>query len=358
MNRASTNASNPRLKRHYSIIAHSPDVVELRHGTWNPVSFTLRDDSGTGSLLAVLSKLDGTQSLNEIARGASVPKNDVEALIDQLSALQLLENGASHAVDYFLDHAVPNLALHEIDRISTQPVTVMGDGNLPDEVGRILLETELLKCDVQVDDGSLRAKLSRSGIDWVNDALEVEKLAQRLDVLSDRFVIAARSTVDPIEMRAFNRLSLHRRIPWLHAAIDGPFLLIGPTVIPHRTACYECLESRILMNLREVSSYRNYKQALANSQVTASRNPLEPVLRSMVASHVAFEAVNYLLTGTSFTVGKMLAIYLPTFEISFNEVLRVASCPACGSNPERHDRELYFDIRALFNSNGSRNPES
>ena len=34
-----------RLKRHYSIVAHSPDLVELRHGVWNPESYTFRDDA-------------------------------------------------------------------------------------------------------------------------------------------------------------------------------------------------------------------------------------------------------------------------------------------------------------------------
>ena len=36
---------NVRLKRHYSLIAHSPDTVELRHGVWNPTSVTLTDDT-------------------------------------------------------------------------------------------------------------------------------------------------------------------------------------------------------------------------------------------------------------------------------------------------------------------------
>ena len=34
-----------RIKRQYSIVAHSPDVVELRHGVWNPISHTLTDES-------------------------------------------------------------------------------------------------------------------------------------------------------------------------------------------------------------------------------------------------------------------------------------------------------------------------
>ena len=56
--------------------------------------------------------------------------------------------------------------------------------------------------------------------------------------------------------------------------------------------------------------------------------------------------MNFLLTQSAFTTGKVLSIYLPTMEFSFNEVLRVPGCPAC-SRPAREDVELYFDIRSL-----------
>jgi hypothetical protein len=62
------------------------------------------------------------------------------------------------------------------------------------------------------------------------------------------------------------------------------------------------------------------------------------------------EALNFALAGTSFTVGKVLCVYLPTMEFTYNEVLRVPGCTACGSAPERDDRELYFDIRSLLAS--------
>ena len=80
--------------------------------------------------------------------------------------------------------------------------------------------------------------------------------------------------------------------------------------------------------------------------------PLDGVLACLLASLVSMEALNFALAGTSFTVGKVLCVHLPTMEFVYNEVLRVRGCSACGSAPERHDRELYFDIRALLH--GSR----
>lgn len=101
------------------------------------------------------------------------------------------------------------------------------------------------------------------------------------------------------------------------------------------------------MNLRESSSYLQYKNALVEGKVRVGTLPLEPALTGLLAAHAALEVLNYCLTGTTFTVQKVLAVYLPTMEISYNDVLRVASCPACCPVPERDDKELYFDARIL-----------
>ena len=53
------------------------------------------------------------------------------------------------------------------------------------------------------------------------------------------------------------------------------------------------------------------------------------------------------LTDANFTVGKVLAVHLPTMEFSFNEVLRVAGCPGCGPSSERDDHELYFEMASF-----------
>ena len=149
-------------------------------------------------------------------------------------------------------------------------------------------------------------------------------------------------------MIAFNRISLHFRIPWIHAAVDGPYLFIGPTFKPFRSPCYECLERRLLANMKESASYQRYKSALTQGKDSGRSATLDSILGAMLGSITAFEALNYLLTGASFTAGKMLSIYLPTMEFRFNEILRSPDCPACSPAPERDDQELYIDVMALL----------
>jgi len=77
-------------------------------------------------------------------------------------------------------------------------------------------------------------------------------------------------------------------------------------------------------------------------------SPIEPALRSLFASHVTMEVLNYVLTEYSFTVRKVLSIYLPTMEIVFRDVLRTSACKTCGSTSLRDNQQLYFDNHALL----------
>jgi len=340
----------PRLKRHLAIVAHSADVVELRHGTWNPVSFTLSDDSGTGALLGVLSRLDGRRSLGEVAAEAGVPRREVDKVVGQLAELDLIESRAEHMLDFYIDHMVPNLLPFGGEaRAPETSMVVLGDGSVPEHLAALLQRSAPgMSCEVLGADHELRALL-RDPDPWLYDGLTAEANMESFAGWRESFVAAASARVDPCELRALNRVALTHGFSWIHAAVDGPFLLVGPTFVPGRSACYECLDARVLMNMREAGSYQSYKRALAEGRVSGGLAPLDATLESMLASHAAFESLNFLLTGAGFTVGKMLAIYLPTMEFTFNEVLRLPGCPACGPAPERDDRELYFEVRALLN---------
>jgi len=342
--------ANVRLKRHYSLIAHSPDTIELRYGVWRPDAITLTDETGSGHLLGILGRLNGRFSSEEIAGMEGIPQTEVDAVIAQLSERKLIEEQSTHVLDYFLDHISPTLSVHE-GKLAQPPVPVVlfGDAAVCKQIERILKSSSLQsQCDVQVANDVLRSLLLKCGASWLSDRLVFEQNVQPFAKWAGQLTVVGMTTVNPLEMHAFNRISLHFRIPWIHAVVDGPFLHIGPTIIPFRSACYECLEARILSNMRDAAGYQRYKLALAEGRITGPDMPLDTVLGAMLASLTAFEALNYLLTGAAFTVGKMLSIYLPSMGFTFNEVLRLPGCDACSPAPERDGKELYFDIRTML----------
>jgi bacteriocin biosynthesis cyclodehydratase domain-containing protein len=336
-----------RLKKQYSLVAHSPDQVELRHGVWNAISLMITDDSKSGYLFRLLSRLDGASSAEEIARDENVPQEEIEALLDHLVGMGLVENGPGTAIDYYLDSVVPWRTTTEVQ--GNRPIIFLGDADLAIEIQRYLRDALAgIEMIVPPSDDETWAALTDADNSWLSDGLLFHEKLIAFEAWRDAFIVYATKVINPVHLRALNRVCLEYQIPWLHAAIDGPFLLVGPIIVPHRSACYECLETRVTMNLRENASYQQYKRALVERQVREGQLPLEPAIVGLLASHSALEILNFSLTGSSFTVNKILAIHLPTMEFAFNEVLRAPTCTACGSVPERDDTELYFDMASLL----------
>jgi bacteriocin biosynthesis cyclodehydratase domain-containing protein len=343
-----------RIKRQYSIVAHSADLVELRFGVWNPRSYTLRDDSASGRLARLVLRLRFLATPRELARDAKAPQRDADALVDHLTELGVLESSAENALDHYLDELAPMLGASrdgdgKAADLSAEAVVLLGDGSLTAQVCRHLRASlpGLPVSEVDGDHPEARA-LARPDPDLFTNTLELQRFAAAFASWAGSFVIVLQRVVDPLQLRALNRVALEHRLTWMHAAIDGPFLLVGPLFVPYRTACYECFETRVLMNLREAASYQQYKNALAAGSVQRGAPPPLPAVDGLLSAYTALDGVNYLLTGAAFTAGKVHGVYLPTMEHSFNDVLRFPSCPACSPVAERDDQELYFDMRALL----------
>jgi bacteriocin biosynthesis cyclodehydratase domain-containing protein len=337
--------STPRIKRRYSLVAHSPDVVELRYGVFNPTSHTISDETLGGKLSTVLELLNGTMTSKEIAARVQMPRRDIDLIVDHLDALDLLEDQHTSALDHYLDSATWGYSLETGD---VARGVLVGTGELVEAIEGYLQGgvANHLGLSTEKDEEAL-AVLSGHDRSWLFDPLGLEEKLAHFESWSGSFVVFAPDTVNPTVAQAMNRVCLGLTVPWLHMALDGPFLLIGPTVFPGRTACYECFEQRVGMNMRENANYQRYKNALVSQRVRHGRPPTEPCSIGLAAAHAAMEALNYLLTGYTFTVGKVLTIYLPTMEIVFNEILRYPACAACGSTPSRDAAELYFGMDSL-----------
>jgi len=337
---------NLRIKRHFSIVAHGPDTVEIRHGVWNPVSFLLNDEAKTGNLFKLLHRMDGTATPAALARELGVPRDQVEGVIDHLDQLGILESGPSNALDYYLNSVVP--ATFGVEEPAPRAIVLMGEASLADQVSRLLREIDPEAEIAPADERATRIVFD-DDISWLFDGMHFQERMQIFESWKDSFVLMACSVINPLHYKVLNRAAIAHGFPWMHAAIDGPFLLIGPTFVPRRSACYECFEQRVTMNLRNAASYVAYKEALVQHRIKRGEMPMEPMMRAMLASHAAMEIVNFTKTNYSFVVGKALSIFLPTMEFAYNEVLRVPGCPACSPLSERDDTELYFDITTLIN---------
>lgn len=339
----------PRIKRHISVIPHNENEVELKTGIWNATSFMLRDDSGDNVLLPILLSLDGNKTINDIASENDVKRSDIEGIIDHLKTVDMIETTPANAIDYYLE-MMPTLAAQEktrLDENALQPVYV-GDPECFEVLQSILQgvfgeKTLLNKTD------ELMSVFAEHDDDWLHNGLLLERRLAQFSDWQNHFVIFVSKTINPIVIGKFNRIAYELNIPWLHAAIDGPFVFVGPTFYGKSGPCYDCFESRITMNIRESANYLKYKSALCHG-LPMRINSMEifKPINHVLCAHVALEATNFWLTRRSFTQGKVLSIYLPTMEIIYNDVARFSGCKTCGLNASRDEHQLYFEFEQLL----------
>jgi bacteriocin biosynthesis cyclodehydratase domain-containing protein len=342
---------NYRIRPYFSVVAHSPDVAEIRYGVWNATSCTLRDKSNSGTLTRLLLRLDGTNSVDEIADSERVGKDEVEQLLERLNEHGIIETGATNALDFVLDRTpgARGARVEAPDR--TMPVAVIGDAELLGVVASLIRGS---LPDLQVllpsDSAELDALQRAAGQD--DDDLVSQQQLRQFEHWRNHLLIVTQRIVDPELAHSINRICLELRTPWLHAALDGPFLFVGPLTVPNRSACFDCFETRVMMNLRESANYQRYKRAIVERIVKAGAVPVEPVVSNILAGHTAIEALNYLLTDHSSLIGKVLSIYLPTMEFTYHDVLRVPNCRSCAPQSATMRRELHFDVAAVIEPAG------
>ena len=179
-----------RIKRHFSIVPHSPDTVELRYGVWNPSTITLTDESGSGYLLRILNRLDGSHSVEEIASAEDLPVSVIESVVEKLASANALESSATHALDHYLDQITPYMRTHEAKPNSApRRVLLIGDDEATNQISSILRESNLRQeYTVRTADPLLRRLLLECGTSWLSDQLAFEEGVQAFP--SDSWLVA------------------------------------------------------------------------------------------------------------------------------------------------------------------------
>ncbi|HEV9035745.1 MAG TPA: TOMM precursor leader peptide-binding protein [Puia sp.] len=338
----------PRIKRYVTVIGHSPDTVELRVGVWNPISHILNDDESGGTLYKILSLLKGDRTLPEIAQKAGIPLSKIEDIVSQLAQLNVIEYSPESGIDYYLNHAIPALQ-PRTDTI--KKIKIIGSQTLGNIIYGLLEQCNYFdSIDILSTTGYEQLQNSSRAQSWEKDSLAFEQLVSQYESWKGHYIVVASNQVDPLVMQAVNRICFALDLPFFYTTIDGPFLFIGPTIVPGKSACWECLETRVTMNLRNSASYLNYKNALTNGRVHSIDYYPERIIQHLLSTHASMEILNYCLTGSSFTVNKVLSIYLPTMEIVFHEIFKVPSCKACYPSRTSRIRESYYNLSTLLNT--------
>jgi bacteriocin biosynthesis cyclodehydratase domain-containing protein len=283
----------PELKPWYRI-AESPAGVTLRYGA----SALLFEGAAARTLLPrLLPLLDGTRTADDLAAELGPPvRPAVDHALDLLAGRGLLRRRApaddredrARTVELLAATDPGARSPEELrDALGEATVSVLGDGSLAGDVGRLLL----------------RAGVGAVERGWAAD-----------------LVVAAPAPDDAGRLEEWNAEALAHGVPWLQLVpFDGSIAAVGPLFVPGETACHACFRLR-----------RAVDGTAAGERQLRAHHLSSPALDAAVAGLAASVAVQWLATHDSAAAGCLLALEPePHLSLTRHAVYRVPRCPAC-----------------------------
>ncbi len=152
------------------------------------------------------------------------------------------------------------------------------------------------------------------------------------------FLIACQDTADYRFFQTLNTVCLETQTRWMHVAISGTKGLMGPTIVPHQSACYVCYDKRMASNASELQGYLAYQKQTEPSKSEGFLSPLWSTLAEQVTLEVA-----RIISGFAppKTIGRLYEFEATTPVVEGHDVLRLPRCPACNlKEPKREAWDL------------------
>lgn len=325
IDRLRARVTHPVFNRAFVPVQADDDTLHVRAGPFSGPVYTITDTDGDGDLTKLPSLLDGHNDIDEIVREFSPDQRTdvIETLF------QFVEHGIVYdASRDESDRSWPYLSL--TDSFGTQ--------------NRQLLEsTELLVISV----GSIGSYIAQDVLDMgvgsirfatplgdtpvptgVDDRFRLTDRTIEAEIRDADILVYATDDSYPRLTRKVNELTNDESTPWMLAQVLGFDGLVGPTIFPGESACYECLVKRMAPNVQRWSAYQEFRRTVEedNSLSTITLSPLS----RLVAGFAALDLVHLLAYGQAFTVEKAISVSALDISVEVNNVLKYPRCDVCG----------------------------
>jgi len=290
----------------------------------------LRGNASTNLLPQVLSQLDGSKSVAEVAVALGEPEQvtEVVALLERAGLLQdcaqtALQEPAPFAA--LLDglgvdpaKAMAQLAAHRFGAVVSPALAPY----VQESFAAFGMTNLQMVTDADLHDSA----------DLESDGVVAERL--RALVVNSSIVFAALDHWHPAFMRLVNQVCVQAGRPWIGVQPESEVnWLIGPLVVPGETACYVCLEQRRQANRFEGAELDDALQQMVDGNPAAARyliRSVAPLYEPAIALAVT-EAVKY-AAGLEFylsTLNRVVGFTPFILETESIPVLKLPRCPVC-----------------------------
>ncbi|PSP79384.1 hypothetical protein BRC81_05220 [Halobacteriales archaeon QS_1_68_20] len=330
----------PVLHPAFVAVKVDPDTFHIRGGPWSGPAYTLRDDDEDSGLGRLPSLLDGSNDVDEVLDHFEADQQEeIARVLLEMTEIDLVVDDSTVEEAWPHDAIERPFSQRNQERLESTDVTVISVG----DVGR-QIATDLL--DVGVDSVRFLQLESGASLDALRDRDRfVDLAAEGVDVTeaveTAEFVVYAAEEPRPDLLREINDQALETSTPWHLTQVYGLDGIVGPTILPGETACYECFEQRTLANVAEPAGYEAYLDRHPDSEALAHRK-LAPLSRQ-VAGYAVLDLMNYFSFGRGFTTGRVITVDGLDLSVETNDVLQLPRCPSCGTRPGQEVQRFISD---------------
>lgn len=339
------------IPRYLSVLQQDGDVLV---GLMPPRAVTIDDAPDyLPDLLAYLSVPRGREeAVAETARRGALAVEQAETLLDELLEAGVLATSdldadgryARHELYYSLlgvDGAEPQRVL------ANATVGLVGTGGIGTNLATTLVAAGVGTIVFSDGDNVELSNLTRQTLfdESTVGRPKVEVAAERLQALNaDVVVRPVRSTFYGVELlnehfadcnvvilsadsppevhEWISDAALRHGFVYSNAGYIETFGVVGPLVVPGRSACYACMRASADLQTAAGSALQN----LNSRHQAASYGPLNALVASMQAN----EVIRWLLGESVQTAGQRLLVDSTSYELHREDFIRDPDCPACG----------------------------
>jgi len=345
-----------RFNDAFGLIILGPNEVQFRTGLTSGSACVISDPERRGLLGQVVEKL---VSLGPDQRR---PWNKAELELLQEILPQLRDTGVieNNSVAEATTRAAAGPGSRSPRPLAESCIAIVGHGVLGKAIQSLLVD---MPCaSVTVIESSSVAESARL---WDRPTISVAGRSQEspiptrfasrprasdqwVEVISGHdWVVAAQDSFEPEELEALDKAARACSTPWSLVCFDGYEGWVGPTFVPHETACFGCLQRRLLAASAEPKHiFRDSSVKVHRVPAAWSVGPETGAWVSLITSIFSLELIAA-TKGDSFTRNQMLIVHRLNMSFQRESVLRLPRCPVCGSRGDAPRRNVFSDILSM-----------
>jgi len=317
--------------------------VQFRAGPWSGPTFSIEDEDEDNILADLVQSLDGSRTVDRLLEEFAAHEGAVTGLLTELYEQNIVVEAGSverEQVGWNVFRSQMNDQTFD-EQASQAEVLVLSDRG----VGKHVLN------DLQ------NAGIGRIGVSSLNREETTATTNEAVEQYQDPYdglaafdnAVCVAGDGATSELQAINERAHANDTSVVFGCVVGYDGVIGPTVVPGQTACYDCFEQRTKERISADDTYEQFKNQLA----TRRSESVASAFARVVSGYITLEAIHLLIDESPLLFDKIVTVDFTDFTFEPNAVLKVPNCETC--KPEVHQQTDWqrFASELRFGSRGS-----